>query len=339
MNYPESKLILEEIKKAKKILINCHKGPDPDSVGSALATYEVLKVYFQKDVTVICPDDLPSTTLFLEKRLTESLVFEKVDFDKFNLSKYDLLIALDSSSWDMVRGGGNNQELNIRTVVVDHHPTNKRYGTINLVDEVISSTAELLYFIFNDWGIDPDIEFGYPYFQKSLLTGILSDTGCLKYTNVDAKTMSVVADLMRFVDKNEVIFNLYQNNSISSLQVTGELLSKITLDKEHKFVYSVLSYSEYKKYSSEDEAKDIVSGNFIQSVENTDFGFVAVEEKPRELSISFRSRTDFDSSKIAVELGGGGHIVASGAKIRDTFFNEAVEKVLEVCRRYAKKDS
>jgi len=43
MNYKESKKILEEIKKAKKILVNCHRGPDPDSIGSALAMKGVLK--------------------------------------------------------------------------------------------------------------------------------------------------------------------------------------------------------------------------------------------------------------------------------------------------------
>jgi len=43
MNYEESKAILEEIKQAKRILINCHIDPDPDSIGSALAIYSVLQ--------------------------------------------------------------------------------------------------------------------------------------------------------------------------------------------------------------------------------------------------------------------------------------------------------
>ena len=37
MNYPESQLILEEIKKANKVLLNCHRSPDSDSIGSTLA--------------------------------------------------------------------------------------------------------------------------------------------------------------------------------------------------------------------------------------------------------------------------------------------------------------
>ena len=62
-----------------------------------------------------------------------------------------------------------------------------------------------------------------------------------------------------------------------------------------------------------------------------------LEDKLGELSISFRARTNFDTSKIAVELGGGGHKVASGAKIRNLSFEDAVEKVLAACRKYANK--
>ena len=51
MNYPKSKEILEEIKKAQKILVNCHRSPDADSVGSALATYLVL-TKMGKDIKV-----------------------------------------------------------------------------------------------------------------------------------------------------------------------------------------------------------------------------------------------------------------------------------------------
>ena len=58
MNYKESSEILKEIKKAKKILINCHRSPDPDSVGSALAMRKVL-ADMDKSVEVVCPDNIP----------------------------------------------------------------------------------------------------------------------------------------------------------------------------------------------------------------------------------------------------------------------------------------
>jgi len=61
-----------------------------------------------------------------------------------------------------------------------------------------------------------------------------------------------------------------------------------------------------------------------------------VEEKKNFLTISFRARGGFDVAKIAQELGGGGHKEAAGARILGMSFTEAVSKVLETCRKYAK---
>jgi phosphoesterase RecJ-like protein len=62
------------------------------------------------------------------------------------------------------------------------------------------------------------------------------------------------------------------------------------------------------------------------------------EREDGELSVSFRSRSGFDVSEIAKEVGGGGHKAAAGARVEGLPFDEAVEKVLEAARKYAKKD-
>ena len=80
MNYKESTQILKEIKKAKKILVNCHRGPDSDSVGSALAMYGVLED-MGKDVSIVCPDEIPEDLKFLEK----SSLIKKTELEKINL--------------------------------------------------------------------------------------------------------------------------------------------------------------------------------------------------------------------------------------------------------------
>ena len=65
MNYEESLKILEEIKKAKRILINCHYKPDPDGIGSALAIYYALKKIGDFEVDLICPSKPPVAYNFL----------------------------------------------------------------------------------------------------------------------------------------------------------------------------------------------------------------------------------------------------------------------------------
>ena len=62
-----------------------------------------------------------------------------------------------------------------------------------------------------------------------------------------------------------------------------------------------------------------------------------VETSEGIVSVSFRSRSGFDVSEIAKEVGGGGHKAAAGARIEGVPFNEAVDKVLTAARKYVKK--
>ena len=149
MNYKKSSLILKEVKKAKKILLNCHRGPDPDSVGSVLALYYFLS-QMEKDVKIICPSGIPYRLEYLSGFEN---VETDVDIDSFDFSEFDLFITMDSSSWDMVTGEKGGKLPEIPIVVIDHHETNTEYGLINLVDKKKASTAEILYFIFEDWEV------------------------------------------------------------------------------------------------------------------------------------------------------------------------------------------
>ena len=85
MNYKKSKQILEEIKRAKRILLNCHRGPDADGIGSTLAMYEVLKKLGKK-VEIVCPsEELYEGVSFLEnyQRIKSNVDFSKIDFSAY----------------------------------------------------------------------------------------------------------------------------------------------------------------------------------------------------------------------------------------------------------------
>src|SRR4030042_2213848 len=168
MNYQESVQILEEIKLAKNILVNCHRGPDPDSIGSALAMYRVL-ANMGKKVEVICPSSelYESLSYFTDYKVIQ----KNVDFSKFDFSKFDLFITLDSSSWDMVSAKKDSPIPKIRIIVIDHHLTGIRYGFINLIDDKVTSTGELLYRIIKDLSLNVDSDTA-----NYLMAAIVGDT-------------------------------------------------------------------------------------------------------------------------------------------------------------------
>lgn len=330
INYEESSKILEKIKKASKILLNCHRGPDPDGIGSTLSLKIVLE-NMGKEVDVICPS----------KQITNQVDFLKgfndikigVDFEKYDFEKYDLFITLDTPNLSLLTDKDVYFKPNIFTIVIDHHFISTITGDIKLLDNKATSVGEILFDIYKDWGIILDKKIA-----ECLLTSIMGDTGALAYPNVTSKTLITVSKLMELgADKDMIVNRIYRSEKFDVLKFYSEVLSRMSIDKERRFVWSFVPYKVYKNGGSLKDVKAKSSSLFAPIVEGTDFGFIGVEERPKYMTISFRGRTDFDTSQIAKELGGGGHKVASAAKIEGLSFEEASKKVLEVVRKYAKK--
>jgi phosphoesterase RecJ-like protein len=327
MNYQESIHILEEIEKAENILINCHRGPDPDSIGSALAIYRVLKNMGKKAEIICSSRELYESINYLTDYKN---IQKNVDFSTFDFSKFDLFITLDSSSWDMVSGYKKSQIPKIKIINIDHHLTSTRYGYINLIDENVTSTGELLYRVIKDLEIEID-----PIVANCLMTAIVGDTGAFGFPNSTSETFLAAADLIKLgADKDKIIQHLYRNEPFNMIKFYGEVLMNLKIDLEGKFVWAALPYEIFKKFGKPNTGRESAASLFTQVVEGTDFGFLAVEQEEKVLSISFRSRTGFDTSKIAFELGGGGHIYASGARITGLPFAKAVEKLLETVKKF-----
>ena len=218
MNYSESKLILDKIKKAKRILLNCHVSPDVDSVGSALAMYEVLGK-LKKKAEIVCPDRIPHELKFLKN----SLEIKPVDFATFDFSQFDLFITLDTSGWDRVVGHKGGSLPKIPLVVIDHHDTTQNFGNLNLIDGSLSSTSELLYLIFQDWGIKID-----KWVATDLLAGILGDTGVFQFPGTSVNTLKIAALLIGIgADKDEIILHLTRSLDFNLIRFTAYALESM----------------------------------------------------------------------------------------------------------------
>lgn len=321
MNYEKSKEIVKLIKQSNSVLINCHKDPDPDSIGSALAMCNYLQT-LDKNVSIVCPS--PNLYKQISYLPSYDQIRSDVDFSTLDYSKYDLMIILDTATIDRVTGNIETKSFPVKTIVIDHHKTTIGYGDINLIDAEKTSTAEILFDLFEDWNVilTKDI-------ANCLMAGIVGDTGAFRYPKAPARTFSVVKKLIEMgADKDKAIFQIYRSEEFNTLKFWGEVLTRMIFDVDKKYVWSAIPYEVFERYHKPKNAKETAASAFVQIVEGTDFGFVAVEEEKNNLKISFRSRTGFDTSNLAMLFGGGGHVYASGASIKNMEFEKAVEHLL-----------
>jgi phosphoesterase RecJ-like protein len=234
----------------------------------------------------------------------------------------------------MVSGSKDLNQPDIPFIVIDHHFSNAGFGKINLIDSNVTSTGELLYKIFEDWqsSLDADI-------ANCLLTGIIGDTGCFMYVGANEGTLKIAAELMKLgADKDKIVYNIFRNISFAEIKIWGKIIEGMQIDSENHFVWSAIPISTYKDFVGTENIKEDAANLFFPIVKDTDFGMIMEEREDGALSISFRSRSGFDVSEVAKELDGGGHKAAAGARIEGLPFDEAVEKVLEAARKYARKN-
>lgn len=316
MHFAESKKILETLKKAKNILINVHRNPDLDSVGSALAFKYILAKLGTK-VTIIGPHPVEPAFLFLPGASS----IQTVDFHTFDFKPYDLFLILDSASAQIVTSDPKLPLPPLPRLVIDHHKGNNIDAGLKLVKEDASATAEIIYYLLQDWKmkIAKDL-------ATILFSAICHDTVFFKYTENDNETFPIISDLIKLgADKNTVLFHIYNNLGFDFMKHVAVLLSKIK--QENGFVWTALSYEEYNKMGCPVGLREYVSDHFIQSIKGSQFGVVMIEEKPGKLCVSFRAKAGLDISILAKKLGGGGHLYRAGATVYGEF-TKSVKEVL-----------
>ena len=323
-NYFLSKSILEEITKAQNILINIHRNPDLDSIGSATAVYQAL-IKMRKNVTLVCPHEIPENFKFLKGADN----VETVDFSGWagKPRPYDLFLILDSGSYDIVTGSKEIKLPDVKKIVIDHHRTNNwtKYSS-RLLDIKAAATCEIIYQMFIDWGIEIDSDMA-----TSLFSGIAGDTVFFKYGENAKRTFKIATELLdKGADKNKLIDQVFDNFDFDLVQIMGEFLKKMEkgISSSGEFIYSILDYETFVKFGMHRGARETVANLFARSIKGFDFGIMAVEYEKDKFAVSFRSKKT-DVSEIAKKFGGGGHKNAAGATIYGSI-DQVIEKIKKI---------
>lgn len=299
--------ILEEIKKARNILLHCHPAPDPDSTGSALAMKFALK-QLGKEATVIRGDsEVPIG--FMHFPGAQEIV--QKNFLEVDLSQFDLFISLDSARIEMVsRRGPVVFPKNLRVIAIDHHATNGMFGDINLVDSSYPANCELLYDLFMEWGIEMTEEIA-----SNLFMGIYTDTGAFRYSGVTSCTYEKAGKLAEYISDVPVLINkMVNSNTPEFIAFEAEALKNVEVIHGLLAMSSVPYSVIREKNIPLSEVKTSEVSSFLLTVVGWEIAVSAVEIEPNVVKFSIRSKDGnrYDISKLAASLGGGGHKAASG---------------------------
>ncbi len=310
-----AKFILE----SKKIGITYHVSPDGDAVGSVLALFNALKS-LNKDCYIISKDTLSENLKFLKgsDEITGEIT-EPVD-------ETDIVVVLDCGNLERV--SANLKEFTGTIVNIDHHLSNDKYGDINYIDSNAAATAEIVFELLNLMGISFEKEDRViKDIGTCMYTSIVTDTGAYRHSNVTERTHKISAVLKKIgVDNTFIYQSLFDNKDFSRIKLIGKALSSMQLILNGKVALLEID----KNFTADlgidvGDTSDIISyGLQIKGVEVT----LLLKEVEDGVKASLRAKSYVDVRKIAEVFGGGGHIRASGIKIKNMSMEEAKYEIL-----------
>ena len=293
------------IRDAKSVVIISHVRPDGDAIGSQIALGACLQE-LGKLVTLINEDGCPSNLKFL-------VGSDKVLMPPERHIDADLCIALDTANHERLGAGCIEASKLVKPVInIDHHITNEGYGDFVYVDPDSPATAQIIYELISNEG------FPFPVASRdSLFVGISTDTGSFRYPSTVARTYEVGADLLRMgADCGDLSSAIYESYPYRRIELLKKLLGNLKMTSDDKVASWCLDLQTKEELSIKPEDSENLS-DLIRGIDSVQVAVFFEELKDGSVRVSMRSKDVnlADVSVICSHFGGGGHPLASGARV------------------------
>jgi phosphoesterase RecJ-like protein len=297
--------IQQLIESNQRFLVASHGNPDGDAIASTLALGNALSE-MGKDVTTYNADPVPLPYAFLpgaadvEHEVTAAHPL------------FDVGFILDSGK--LSRAGDHLAELCRTLVAIDHHRDSESFGESDLIDPAASSTGTLIYRVLKGF---PGYRFT-PQVAACIYTAILSDTGSFRFANTDAESFRISAEMLETgIDPAEISHQVYENQDAAGIHLLARALSSLRLSGDGRIATLTVTLEDMEQTAAGPAQTDGFV-NFPRSIRGVEVAVLFRQDDENLIKVGLRSRKGIDVSRMARELGGGGHINASGATLNGT---------------------
>jgi len=312
------KQIYKEIKKADKIIIARHIGPDPDALGSSLGLKElILNTFPQKEVYVI-------------GNPTNKFKFMG-SLDKIDEGMYDALLIVTDTP-DNKRVDGVNPKYFKNSIKIDHHPFVEKVCKLEWIDDSASSACQMI----AELAFNTKLKLNKKA-AELLYTGIIADTNRFMFAYTSTKTFDVASQLLEKekIDITNIYDNLYMR-PYKEIKFQG-FLSQNFIINEDKVGYIIIEDETLKEYEVDVATAGNMINNFNHIKEMLIWVTITYDKEVKTYRTSIRSRGPI-VNEVAAKFGGGGHIYASGVRLKDeNQMKQLIEELSKVSRDYINK--
>lgn len=312
IRHPDYQKTLNALIMGRSFLVIGHQKPDGDALGSMVA----LGLYLEssgKEVQYLAMGGVTEnrTETFMPK--VKEFCADPSELKHLN---FDQVVILDSG--DLVYAGVDDfikdlrQQKDFKLVNIDHHATNPDYGDVDLVIPNACSTCEVLFNLFkqNQITISADQ-------ATALLNGLVFDTGSFSNSATSLTALQAAYYLLHLGAKqSDISISLLKNKELNLLKIWGKVLARLTINLKYNLAYTVILPNDFIEFEQDENSTDGLA-NFLNELSGVNATMVLKQTADGQIKGSFRTtRNDVNVAKVARLLGGGGHVGASGFRLK-----------------------
>jgi bifunctional oligoribonuclease and PAP phosphatase NrnA len=289
------------IAEADHIALACHVNPDGDALGSMLGLLHVLRA---AGANVIASFPRPFVVAPHYRELPGlELLSHPDEFPR----EPDVMVTFDCGSLGRLGELETSAKAANELIVLDHHISNTRYGSLNVIDPGAAASGVLVRRLV--------FELGLPLTNDAavaLYAALVCDTGRFQYDTTTPSVFELARELVEFdIPISRLSRQLFEEHRFAYLKLLGDALASAELDVERRFVWTAVTQEMLQRHGvTLEEVEGLI--DILRRTTEAEVTCVIKEEADRSVRVSLRSLGDVDVRAIADANGGGGHRFAAG---------------------------
>ena len=237
-------------------------------------------------------------------------------------------LAFFFDSGNLERSGASVKRIAAHATIVniDHHPSNSRFGDLNVIEPDASAVGQIVLEMMD--------HFGYPItptIASNLYVALLTDTGGFRHENTTPRALSDAARLARLgADPGRIATQVYKMRPEKTLKLSGVALATMRVELDGRLAWATVTRKMLREAGAVmAESEGII--DTLNSIAGLELAILFKEVQSELTKISVRSRGGVDAAALCATFGGGGHIRAAGAEL-DKSMGDAVKLVLSAAK-------
>lgn len=308
--------IADALLECESVCVCGHVNPDGDCIGSALALCDALASLGKRVTPLLASEDA------LHPSFAELPGIERcIPAARFE-GAIDAFVSVDVSS--DARIGQTAAALKARasrTIVIDHHEVDEVSCDLAYIVPSAPSTTMLVWDLVAAMGTA-----SLEAVATCCFFGLMTDTGGFRHANASSDAFAYAAAMVRAgADPNRLSDAFFQRRSLASLELEARTIDRIELICDGRAALSFVTQADLDEVDGvKADCEPLI--DILRSLDGVKVSCL-LKCFGGDVRGSLRSKDGIDVNAIARELGGGGHLLASGFTLVGASLSDARERV------------